>query len=301
MKHISVLKETAIEALDIKPDGVYVDGTLGRAGHSKQIASLLTTGHLTCFDLDTQAIEESKEVLSDYLDKVTIIHDNFANMGKYINSVDGILLDLGVSSPQFDDGSRGFSYRFDSRLDMRMNQEQELDAYTVVNTYEPGELVRIFYTYGEEKFSKPIVKKIIENRPIETTGQLVEVIKSALPAKVLNSKGHPAKKIFQALRIEVNQELNSLEKALQVGIECLKPGGKFVIITFHSLEDRIVKEAFNKVSKPPKGNRRQPVVEEVSVDFEHELIKVTQDEIEVNNRAHSAKMRVLTRKVKSHG
>lgn len=297
MSHTSVLKNEAIEALQIKPDGIYIDATLGRGGHSLQILEKLDTGHLYCFDLDIDAINESKVVLKDHLDKVTFIHDNFKNMGNYsINSVDGILMDLGVSSPQFDRAERGFSYRFDSRLDMRMNQEQEISAYEIVNESSEEDLIEILYKYGEERFSKRIVKNILANRPITTTFQLVEVIKASLPSSELRKKGHPAKKTFQALRIEVNQELDSLETALTVGSDLLRINGKMVIITFHSLEDRIVKNYYNSLSKPPKTDRRLPQVKPTEVNFESELIQVTLDEIEENYRAHSAKMRVLTRK-----
>lgn len=298
MSHTSVLRQEAVDALQIDPNGIYIDGTLGRGGHSLEIVKQLQDGHLYCFDLDTIAIQESKEVLKEYLDKITFIHDNFKNMNNYISSVDGILLDLGVSSPQFDQGDRGFSYRFDSRLDMRMNQEQEFSAYELVNTYMEEEIARILYTYGEERFSRQIARKIVESRPVETTFELVDLIRSSYPNKELRKSGHPAKKSFQALRIEVNGELKSLETALQVGVEMLRPGGKFVIITFHSLEDRIVKNYFNSLSKPPKGDRRNPVLEEVNIEFTHQLVKVSEQELEDNRRSTSAKMRILTRKGK---
>ncbi|HHX52017.1 MAG TPA: 16S rRNA (cytosine(1402)-N(4))-methyltransferase RsmH [Erysipelothrix sp.] len=297
MSHTSVLKNEAIEALQINPDGIYIDATLGRGGHSLSILEQLENGHLFCFDLDLQAIKESKLVLNDYLDKVTFIHDNFAKMGDYVTTpVDGILMDLGVSSPQFDEASRGFSYRFESRLDMRMNQEQALSAYEVVNDYGEEELVEILFKYGEERFSKRIVKNIFKNRPITTTFELVEIIKSSLPASELRKKGHPAKKTFQALRIEVNKELESLEKALEVASELLKVGGHLVVITFHSLEDRIVKNYFNSLSKPPKTDRRLPILEEIKVNYRSTLINVSESELEDNYRAHSAKMRILSRK-----
>ena len=297
MSHTSVLKNEAIEALQINPDGIYIDATLGRGGHSLSILEQLENGHLFCFDLDLQAIKESKLVLNDYLDKVTFIHDNFAKMGDYVTTTDdGILKDLGVSSPKFDEASRGFSYRFESRLDMRMNQEQALSAYEVVNDYGEEELVEILFKYGEERFSKRIVKNIFKNRPITTTFELVEIIKSSLPASELRKKGHPAKKTFQALRIEVNKELESLEKALEVASELLKVGGHLVVITFHSLEDRIVKNYFNSLSKPPKTDRRLPILEEIKVNYRSTLINVSESELEDNYRAHSAKMRILSRK-----
>ena len=207
------MPEEAIRLLDVKEDGIYVDGTLGRGGHSKLILEKLKNGKLYCFDLDDQAIEESKEKLKDY-DNVIYIHDNFANMGKYVDHVDGILLDLGVSSPQFDDAERGFSYRNDGPLDMRMNKEDALSAYDVINSYSEEDLKKVLWQYGEEKNAGRIARKIVEERPIETTLELVDVIKSALPAKVLSKKGHPAKQSFQAIRIEVNHELDSLKTFL---------------------------------------------------------------------------------------
>lgn len=297
MSHISVLRQEAVDALQIDPDGIYVDATLGRGGHSLLIAQQLQNGKLYCFDLDTTAIQESRIVLQEYLDKIEFIHSNFSEMKEVIPvEVNGILMDLGVSSPQFDDGDRGFSYRYDSRLDMRMNQQQELSAYEVVNTYSQEDLLRILYTYGEEKFAKNIVKNILANRPVETTFQLVDIIRDSIPNKVLRQSGHPAKKTFQALRIEVNKELESLEKGLDAAIELLGIGGKLVVITFHSLEDRLVKVKFNQLSKPEKGDRRMPILTESVVNYDHQLVKVTQQEIEDNNRAHSAKMRILTRK-----
>lgn len=302
MSHTSVLRQEAIDALQVTKNGVYIDGTLGRGGHSLQIVKQLDKGHLYCFDLDTQAISESKEVLKDYLDKITFIHSNFAEMGNYVKGLaSGILLDLGVSSPQFDEADRGFSYRFDSRLDMRMNLEQELSAYEVVNTYDASDLQRILIDYGEERYAKNIVRNILKNRPVETTYQLVDIIRDSIPNKVLRQSGHPAKKTFQALRIEVNRELESLEKGLEAAINLLEVGGKLVVITFHSLEDRIVKQKFNSISKPPKTDRRIPVLEEFVPEFEHQLIKVSEKEIDENYRSHSAKMRVLTRKANIHG
>ena len=242
-KHISVMPEKAIELLDVKEGGIYVDGTLGRGGHSKLILQKLGKGKLYCFDLDVEAIEESKEVLKDY-DNVVYIHDNFANMNRYVDKVDGILLDLGVSSPQFDEAQRGFSYRNDGPLDMRMNKEDRLSAYEVVNSYDEETLVRVLWDYGEERNARRIARSIVENRPLNTTLELVEAIKKALPAKVLSKKGHPAKQSFQALRIEVNNELDSLKKFLNEFDAILNKEGRVVIITFHSLEDRLVKRAF---------------------------------------------------------
>lgn len=302
--HLSIFKSEAIEALAIKPEGIYVDATLGRGGHSLEIVKQLTSGHLYVFDLDLEAIEASKTRLENYLDKITFCHTNYANIASVLSSynikgVDGILYDLGVSSPQFDTPERGFSYRFDARLDMRMDQSQVLSAYEVVNTYPEDQLKEIFYRYGEETYSNSIVKQIIKNRPIESTLELVDVIKKGLPNKVLNSKGHPAKKVFQAIRIEVNKELESLEVSLNSVIKLLNPGGRCVVITFHSLEDRIVKEIFNSVSKLPKMNRRVPLLEEIQLEFTHltkNVIKVSDEEKETNLRSHSAKLRILQKK-----
>ena len=241
------MPEKAIELLDVKEDGIYVDGTLGRGGHSKLILEKLKNGKLYCFDLDEEAIEESKAFLKDY-ENVEFIHDNFMNMDQYVDHVDGILLDLGVSSPQFDEADRGFSYRYDGPLDMRMDREDRLSAYDVVNEYSPQELKRVLWQYGEEKNAGRIVNRIVENRPIKTTLELVEVIKSALPAKVLAKKGHPAKQTFQAIRIEVNHELDSLKSFLERFDEILNVDGRLVIITFHSLEDKLVKHCFKDLS-----------------------------------------------------
>lgn len=301
LSHVSVLKKEAIDALNISANGIYVDATLGRAGHSLEIVKQLQTGKLICFDLDFQALEESKQILSDYVDKIHFVHSNYANLQVEleklgISEIDGILLDLGVSSPQFDDSSRGFSYRFDAKLDMRMNQQQALSAYDVVNQYEEQALSQILFEYGEEKNARFIAKNIVKARPIITTFELVEVIKKSYPPKELSKKGHPAKKTFQALRIEVNQELDSLKQVLNQAIKCIKPNGKIVVITFHSLEDRIVKECFNQVSKVPKTNRRLPSMTITPPQFEQKAIKVSETEIELNHRAHSAHLRILTRK-----
>ncbi|MDO4500655.1 MAG: 16S rRNA (cytosine(1402)-N(4))-methyltransferase RsmH [Erysipelotrichaceae bacterium] len=301
-KHISVLLDEALKLLDVKENGVYIDGTLGRGGHSKKILEKLKGGRLYCFDLDEQAIKESKENLKDY-DNVTYIHDNFKNMNKYVSGVDGILLDLGVSSPQFDEGDRGFSYRFDGPLDMRMNQEGDLTAYKVVNTYSKEELEKVFWNYGEEKFSRSIAAKIIEKRaeaPIKTTFELVDVIKSALPAKVLNKKGHPAKQCFQALRIEVNGELDSLNQFLEVFPDMLNKDGKVAIITFHSLEDRLVKRRFKDLSTVEDDKRIYKLPSEIEeADFEllnRKALIATDEELENNPRSKSAKLRGLRKK-----
>ncbi len=294
------MPQKAIELLDVKEDGVYVDGTLGRGGHSKLILERLKKGKLYCFDLDEEAIEESKEFLKDY-DNVVYIHDNYMNMNKYVDQVDGILLDLGVSSPQFDEAVRGFSYRYDGPLDMRMNKEYELSAYKVVNGYDEERLAKVLWEYGEEKNSRRIARKIVESRPIETTLQLVEVIKSALPAKVLSKKGHPAKQSFQAIRIEVNHELDSLKHFLDTFDSILKVDGRVVIITFHSLEDKMVKYCFKRLTTVDDDKRIALRPEDVK-QADYELLnhgdKADQQEIENNTRAKSAIIRGVR---KRHG
>jgi len=297
-KHLSIMPSKAIQMLGIKEDGIYVDGTLGRGGHSKLILEKLNSnGKLYCFDIDSQAIQESKEVLKDYKN-VEYIHDNYANMGKYIDKVDGILLDLGVSSPQFDEADRGFSYRFDGPLDMRMNLDDEISAYEVINNYSKERLEDVLRNYGEERNYKRIVAKIIESRPIKTTLELVDVIKSALPAKVLSKKGHPAKQTFQAIRIEVNQELDSLKKFLEDFPEYLNEDGRLVIISFHSLEDRLVKRRFKNLSTVQDDLRINLRPEEIKkADFEllNHGDKADQEEIELNHRAKSAIIRGIKR------
>lgn len=308
MKHYSVLLEETIENLNIDPDGIYVDGTLGRGGHSLKLVEKLTSGRLIAFDRDAKALEESKEVLKDYLDKITFVHDNFIHLKKDLNEmgiekINGMILDLGVSSPQFDDAERGFSYRFDARLDMRMDQSQSLSAYEVVNTYSYEDLYRLLQRYGEEPFAKQIARNIEKNRaqkPIETTFELVDIIKSSMPAKVLNKKGHPAKKTFQALRIEVNGELDALEKGLKDAIQMLKKGGRICIITFQSLEDRIVKECFTEASKGDETDPRIPLLPSQikTPDYcrvNRKPILASKEELEENNRSHSAKLRILER------
>ncbi|MDE7264580.1 MAG: 16S rRNA (cytosine(1402)-N(4))-methyltransferase RsmH [Anaeroplasmataceae bacterium] len=304
--HTTVLLEEAVNMLDIKPNGVYVDATTGGGGHSSLILSKLTTGHLYCFDQDSFAFTKAKEKLDAVGKNYTFISANFVDIKKElsslgINHIDGIIYDLGVSSFQLDIKERGFSYRLDAPLDMRMNQNQELSAYTIVNQYSFEQLCEILYRYGEEPFSKQIARKIEEVRkqkPIKTTLELVEVIRSALPAKVLRQKGHPAKQTFQALRIAVNDELRVFEKSLLDALEMLNSDGRAVVITFHSLEDRICKTIFKEKSTVfvPKG---VPMVinEEASYEMiSRKPILPSQEEIENNNRSHSAKMRVLRRK-----
>ena len=243
--HVSVLLEECIQALNIKPDGIYVDGTLGGAGHSSRIAALLTTGRLIGIDRDPVALEAAGKRLEPWKDRVTLVHSNFCQMDRALDSlgiekVDGILLDLGVSSPQLDDGERGFSYMVDAPLDMRMNGEDALDAHCVVNTWSYEELKRILYDYGEERYAPQIAAAICrrrEQKPIETTLELVDIIRSAMPASALREKQHPAKRSFQAIRIAVNDELGAVSMAMEKAIPRLNPGGRLAVITFHSLED----------------------------------------------------------------
>ena len=252
--HVSVLLEECIEGLNIRPDGIYVDGTLGGAGHSSRIAAELTTGRLIGIDRDPVALKAAGERIAPYSDRVTLVHSNFCEIAKVlddlgIDAVDGILLDLGVSSPQLDDGSRGFSYMTDARLDMRMDSGDALTAETIVNTWSYEELRRILFDYGEERYAPQIAAAICrrrEQQPIQTTLELVDVIRSAMPAQALREKQHPAKRSFQAIRIAVNDELGAVEKIMTDAVKLLNPGGRLAIITFHSLEDRIVKLGMNQ-------------------------------------------------------
>lgn len=302
-KHIPVLLNETIEGLNIKPDGIYVDCTMGGAGHSSVILSKLTTGHLYAFDQDEMVIEKSKARLEAISNNFTIINDNFVNIKSAleevgVTKVDGILYDLGVSSFQLDIPERGFSYNHDAPLDMRMDQSKDFSAYDVVNSYSEQELKKVLYEYGEEKFAGLIVKKIIKSRPIETTHQLVDVIKSSLPAAVLRKEKHPAKKTFQAIRIEVNKELIVFRKSLEDAFTILNKNGRIAVITFHSLEDRICKHMFKEkctLDLPPD----LPVIPEgYTIDFElvnKKAIIATQEELALNNRSHSAKLRVIER------
>lgn len=297
--HISVLYQASIEALNIKKDGIYIDATLGRAGHTQAILEKLTTGKLIGFDKDVEAIEYAKSILDE--DKAILIHDSFANIERVlddlgIESVDGVLFDLGVSSPQFDTQDRGFSYRFDSKLDMRMDQTQAFSAYDVVNTYEQDKLEYILKVYSDERYAKGIVREIIAARPINTTFELVDCIKKAYPNYALR-KGHPAKKTFQAIRMEVNNELKDIEDALASAIKRLKVTGRLAVITFHSVEDRLVKNIMNDVATPEKVDPRIPIPIEKEINFKwiHKALKPTETEIETNNRAHSAILRCIER------
>lgn len=304
--HITVLLHETVDMLQVKPDGIYVDATLGGAGHSAYLLSQLNEhGHLYCFDQDQKAIDNAQIFLAPFIEKgmVTFIKDNFRHLKSQmqvhgVNSIDGILYDLGVSSPQLDERERGFSYRQDAPLDMRMDSDASLTAYHVVNDYSFNDLVRIFFRYGEDRFSKQVARKIEQARaikPIETTTELAELIKSAKPAKELKKKGHPAKQIFQAIRIEVNDELGAAEESLQQAMDLLALEGHISVITFHSLEDRLTKQLFKEASvvDVPKGLPFIP--EEMQPKFElvsRKPILPSKEELAENNRAHSAKLRV---------
>ena len=292
--------------LNLKDDGIYVDCTLGYAGHSSEILKRVRRGCLFAFDQDNEAIIYSDAKLSKISKNYVIIKDNFSNiknrlLEKNIEKVDGILFDLGVSSPQLDNKERGFSYHNDARLDMRMNQDQVLSAYDVVNEYSKDKLIKIFFEYGEEKYAKSIASNIVkyrENKKIETTLELVEIIKSSMPEKAKRDK-HPARKAFQAIRIEVNNELGVIEKALKDSLELLNVGGRIVVITFHSLEDRIVKNIFKEVTKLDKRVMGLPnIPDEYLPHFKmvtHKPIIPSDEELENNNRARSSKLRVIER------
>ena len=302
--HVSVLLQECIDGLNIKPDGIYVDGTLGGAGHSSQIAARLTTGRLIGIDRDPIALAAAGKRLEPWKDRVTLVHSNFCEMDRVLEElgipgVDGILMDLGVSSPQLDDGDRGFSYMVDAPLDMRMNNEDALTAEIVVNTWSQEELKRILYTYGEERYAPQIAAAICRRRaerPIATTLELVDIIRSAMPPAALREKQHPAKRSFQAIRIAVNDELGSVERAMEVSVPLLNSGGRLAIITFHSLEDRIVKTAMADAAKgctcPPQFPvcvcGKKPKVKLIS----RKPIVSSQEELDVNPRARSAKLRV---------
>ena len=302
--HKPVLLNECIEALRIRPDGVYVDGTLGRAGHSREIARRLTTGRLICIDRDQAAIDAAKERLAPWMDRVTLIHSNFSALGDVlrqagVTGADGMLFDLGVSSPQLDDASRGFSYMQDAPLDMRMDLDAPLTAYEIVNTWSGEELRRILFEYGEERYAPAIARAIVrarETRPVETTLELVDIIKSAMPPAALREKQHPAKRSFQAIRIAVNGELEALPPMLASAAEGLNPGGRLAVITFHSLEDRIVKRAMQDMARgctcPPEFPvcvcGKKPKVKLLT----RKPIVSGEAELEENPRARSAKLRV---------
>ncbi|MBJ7681917.1 16S rRNA (cytosine(1402)-N(4))-methyltransferase RsmH [Weissella confusa] len=307
--HVTVLLNEAIDNLNVKPDGTYVDATLGGGGHSQLLASRLTTGKLWSFDQDITAINYNKEHLATELaeGKVAFIQNNFRNLRDAlaevgVTEIDGIVYDLGVSSPQFDDGQRGFSYNYDAPLDMRMNQSQELTARTVVNEWDFHDLLRILSRYGEEKFAKQIARAIERQReiqPIETTFELVEVIKSAIPAAARRTGGHPAKRSFQAIRIAVNDELGVVEESLTQALDMLKVGGRISVITFHSLEDRLVKTMFKEKTAVPELPAGLPIIpDEMQPDYKlvtRKPILPSEEEMANNHRAHSAKLRVIER------
>ncbi|OUN07640.1 16S rRNA (cytosine(1402)-N(4))-methyltransferase [Flavonifractor sp. An92] len=302
--HRPVLLEECIQALNIRPDGIYMDGTLGRAGHSREIAARLTTGRLICVDRDQAALDAAQERLAPWMDRVSLVHSNFCEIdaildGLSVPAVDGMLFDLGVSSPQLDDASRGFSYMADAPLDMRMDQTSPLAARTVVNEWSRDELRRIFAQFGEERYAGPIAAAIDRRRqekPIETTLELVDIIRDAMPAKARKEKQHPAKRCFQAIRIAVNDELTSVDRMLQAAVPRLNPGGRLAVISFHSLEDRIVKNALAEFARgcicPPDFPvcvcGRKPQVKLVN----RKPIVSGEQELEENPRARSAKLRV---------
>ena len=308
LPHVPVLLKEVISGLNIKPDGIYVDLTLGRAGHAKAILEHLPNGLLIGIDRDNEAIKEAKNILSKSKNRYLIRYANFKDIGTILDElnvrkIDGAVMDLGVSSPQFDDPERGFSYRYDARLDMRMDQKQKLTAYDVVNTYSEDELNRIFKEYGEEKYARSIARSIVkvrEKNPIVTTFQLVELIKNAKPNRELKKIGHPAKQVFQALRIEVNDELSALKDAIDVMTKRLKPSGRIAIITFHSGEDRIVKSYYKSLSTVV-GSRNGPPIDPKNVEkptfalVTKKPILPTDEEIERNPRAKSAKLRIIER------
>mgnify|MGYP001120782898 CR=1 FL=1 len=303
--HRSVLLHECIDALAIKPDGIYLDGTLGGAGHSLEICRSLTTGRLIGVDRDLVALEAAKKRLYRHAKKVTLVHDNFENVGAILTAlgldrIDGMLFDLGVSSPQLDDAERGFSYPQDAPLDMRMNPDRPFSAYDVVNGYDEDELDRVIFTYGEERWARRIAQFIVKEReakPIETTGELVDIIKKAVPKGARKDGPHPAKRTFQAIRIEVNGELEVLQRAIDDVAARLAVGGRLCIITFHSLEDRIVKEAFRKQENPCICPPQFPVCvcgkKPLGRVITRKPILPSKEELEENPRSRSAKLRVL--------
>lgn len=303
--HISVLLNECIDNLNIRPDGIYVDGTMGGGGHSLGIAKRLTTGRLICIDQDPNAHEAAGKRLAEYKDRITFVRDNFGNIKSILDSlgiekIDGMLLDIGVSSHQLDEAERGFSYQQDAPLDMRMNPDRPFSAYDVVNGYDEDELDRVIFTYGEERWARRIAQFIVkerENKPIETTGELVDIIKKAVPKGARKDGPHPAKRTFQAIRIEVNGELEVLQRAIDDVAARLAVGGRLCIITFHSLEDRIVKEAFRKQENPCICPPQFPVCvcgkKPLGRVITRKPILPSKEELEENPRSRSAKLRVL--------
>ena len=306
MKHYSVMLHEAVDGLNIKPDGIYVDGTCGYAGHSSEVLKKLSSGHLYAFDQDEDAIKDATIRLQQISSNFTIIHSNFVNMKEKLNElgvekVDGILFDLGLSSPQIDNAERGFTFMNEAPLDMRMDQSNELTAEYIVNNYSNDELTNIFYLYGEEKFSRNIAKKIVserEKKKIKTTTELVKIIESAVGAKYFN-KSHPERQIFQAIRIEVNSELTVLKNVLPDAIDLLNKNGRMSVITFHSLEDRIVKQLFKKESEIDDLVKGLPVIPE---EYKPKIklinkkpILPSDKEMQENSRSRSAKLRIIER------
>lgn len=307
MQHVPVMLDACIQGLNIKPDGVYVDGTLGRAGHSREIAKRLTTGLLVGIDRDLTAIDEAGQILAPYQDRVRLVHGNFADVCSILDQLniqkaDGMLFDLGVSSPQLDDGSRGFSYMTDAPLDMRMDKTAALSAYEVVNGWEEERIKKILYEYGEERYAPRIAAAIVRQRavrPIATTLELVDVIRQAMPAAGLREKQHPAKRTFQAIRIAVNDELSAISEMLSGAADRLNPGGRLCVISFHSLEDRIVKNAFASREHGCTCPKDFPVC---VCGFQQTLKTITKKpivpdarELEINPRSRSAKLRIAER------
>ncbi len=303
--HISVLLNECIDNLNIRPDGIYVDGTMGGGGHSLEIAKRLTTGRLICIDQDPNAHEAAGKRLAEYKDRITFVRDNFGNIKSILDSlgiekIDGMLLDIGVSSHQLDEAERGFSYQQDAPLDMRMNPDRPFSAYDVVNGYDEDELDRVIFTYGEERWARRIAQFIVKEReakPIETTGELVDIIKKAVPKGARKDGPHPAKRTFQAIRIEVNGELEVLQRAIDDVAARLAVGGRLCIITFHSLEDRIVKEVFRKQENPCICPPQFPVCvcgkKPLGRVITRKPILPSKEELEENPRSRSAKLRVL--------
>lgn len=306
-KHISVLLDECIENLNIRPDGIYLDGTLGMGGHSYQIASRLKTGRLICIDRDETAIERAGKRLAPFSERVTLVHGNFCDAAAILESlgiaeVDGMLFDLGVSSPQLDETQRGFSYMHDAPLDMRMNAEDSLSAYDVVNTWSEDKLNRIFWDYGEERYARRITAAILaarEIKPIETTLELVDIIKGAMPAAALREKQHPAKRSFQAIRIAVNDELGAISTMMETAPDKLRVGGRLCVISFHSLEDRIIKSAIAARENGCTCPREAPICTcgfiKTLKSVSRKPILPTEEEIEHNPRSRSAKLRVAER------
>lgn len=306
-KHIPVLLHETIDGLNIKPEGLYLDLTIGRAGHSSVILRKLTNGYLIGFDQDEEAIEESQTNLSKISQRFELIHTNFINLSevlqeKHFEYADGILMDLGVSSPQFDEQERGFSYRLDAPLDMRMDQRQKLTAYDIVNTYSFADIAKILREYGDERYAGSIASNIIKQReiaPIKTTYELVDIIKKSKPNKELKKIGHPAKQTFQALRIAVNDELNVLKTGLIEALKVLRPhGGRLAVITFHSGEDRIVKTIFKDAAVSEGSRIDGPVSDQEKEYFlvNHKPITASEEELSLNPRSQSAKLRIIERK-----